>query len=219
MAYSLLNAVNLALKRVRLIQGDAGELTSLSDGARQADIDIMVQAYGEVIRELYDTLDMVPTEVKEGSFTLVADTREYDTAADFEKMACDTMNDETDGHWLDPYPGGYAQMWRDQTEPGNYTGSPLFWCLNPTNGYIRLDTVPSSAEAGRVYKYLYSKTLRFTAATDTFPFSDQVLDDLMPAVKEVWNRESKEKFDPLIYQVSIARAAGTVTQQKPRDHW
>ena len=54
MAYTLLDAVNLSLKRVRVIQGDAGVLTTLTDSARQADIDIMIQAWNEIISDLYN---------------------------------------------------------------------------------------------------------------------------------------------------------------------
>ena len=50
-------------------------------------------------------------------------------------------------------------------------------------------------------------------AADTFPFNDTIVNDLVQAVKEVWNRESKEKFDTAAYQKSMARAADHIRQQ------
>ena len=53
-------------------------------------------------------------------------------------------------------------------------------------------------------------------ATATFPFVDSVVNDLVQGVKEIWNRESKEKFDPSAYQTSIARAAVAISQTEAR---
>lgn len=219
MPHTLLSAVNRCFKRVRLIQGDAGALTSLTDSPRQAEIDSMVQVIQEVISDLFETCNLHTSEVSEGTFTLVASQREYDLASDFEGMAIDKIVDQTDGYDLFPYPGGFERMFRDQEQPSSYEGNPVFWVINPTTGKIRLDTNPSSGEAGRVYTYVYKKTLRYSSATDTFPFSDQVFEDLMPAIKEVWNREAKEKFDPVIYQRAMSRATQTLTQREQRNHW
>ena len=53
-------------------------------------------------------------------------------------------------------------------------------------------------------------------AAATFPFVDSVVNDLVQGVKEVWNRESKEKFDLAAYQTSIARAATAISQIEAR---
>jgi len=47
-------AVNDTLRRVGVIAGDAGELTTFTDTARQREIDIVTQAWNEVCHELYD---------------------------------------------------------------------------------------------------------------------------------------------------------------------
>ena len=219
MAHTLLSAVNRAFKRVRLIQGDAGALTTLTDSPRQADIDIMVQAFQEVTQDLLEVCEMANSEIGTGTITLVDSTREYATASDFEGMATNVMVDQTNGYYLHAYPGGYEAMFSEQLQPSNHTGSPHFYAINPTNGNFRLDAIPTSNEAGRVYTYNYRKTIRFSTATDTFPFSDQIVEELMPAVKEVWNRESKEKFDQAIYQRAMARAAKSLTQAEQKKYW
>jgi hypothetical protein len=213
LAYTLLNAVNLTLKRVRIIQGDVGDLTSLTDTGHQADIDIMVQAWNEAITDLYDAGAQLPQDVSEGTFTLVAAQREYDVPATFDVMMSNTMVDQTNGQYLYPYPGGFSKMFTDQTQPANYTGLPIYWCLNPTTGKIRIDRGPDTGDAGRIYTFIYRKRLYMSAAADTFPFNDTIVNDLVQAVKEVWNRESKEKFDAAAYQKSMARAADHIRQQ------
>ena len=214
MAYTLLNAVNLTLKRVRIIQGDVGELTSLTDSGRQADVDIMVQAWNEVIADLYDAGKRLPQETSEGTITLVASTREYDAPSDFDGMESTVMVDQTNGQYLYTYPGGFTGMFQDQAQPDNYTGLPIYWCINPTNGKFRFDRIPQTEQAGRIYTYLYTKRLYMSAAADTFSFGDTVVNDLVVAVTQVWNRESKESFDPMAYQQSISRAASRIRQQE-----
>ena len=219
MAYTLLDAVNLSLKRVRVIQGDAGELTSLKDSARQADIDIMVQAWNEIISDLYNTARQLPSDTKEGTITLVAGTREYDKASDVDIVSSNIMVDQTNGQYLYAYPGGYEAMFVEQTQPANYTGLPIYWTINPTNAKFRLDRSPTATEAGKIYTYLYRKRLYMDLATATFPFADSVVNDLIQGVKEVWNRESKEKFDMAAYQTRIARAAVAISQVESREKY
>ena len=212
MAYTLLNAINLSLKRVRIIQGDLGDLTSLTDSGHQADIDIMVQAWNEVITDLYDAGNDLPKEEKEGTITLVAAQREYDVPTDMDVLSSRVLLDQTNGQYLYEYPGGFAGMFQDQSQPASYTGLPIYYCINPTNGKFRVDRGPDTGDAGKIYTFIYRKRLYMDSATDTFPFVDTVVNDLIQAVKEVWNRESKEKFDGAAYQKSIARGADHIRQ-------
>ena len=53
MAKTLLNAVNEILKRVGVISGDSGALTTLTDSARQKPIDVAIQVINEAMDELY----------------------------------------------------------------------------------------------------------------------------------------------------------------------
>lgn len=211
---TFLQAINESLKRVGLIQGDAGELTSFSDSARQTDIDIMIQVWNEVIQGLY-FFEPQPKEVGESTFTLVTDTREYDVASDFEGFVTDPLQ-ETDGYQLYQYPGGYIRMVADQLIPSNYTGRPVYYVVNPQNGKIRLDASPTASENGEVYTYRYTKSLEMANTTDTFPFSDQVVRNLYPAVKQMWNRHRKETFDRGIFNASMALAQKTLNTHELR---
>lgn len=216
MAITLLQAVNKGLKRVNLISTD---LASLTDSSIQGDIDVMVQAWNETLDELLTT-DSFPQETKEGSITLVAGTRAYAFASDFTSLAEDERGapvfiDETNGMTLTLYPGGFDGMRRDQLQPADYTGLPTRYCID-LDGNVRLDTAPTSAEAGRVYKYIYNKRVNLASAADTFPILDDVVDNLVPAVTQVWSRERKKQFDAGAYQGGLSRAARMVRREPVR---
>src|SRR5690242_2414132 len=75
---TLLNSVNEILKRVSVIAGDSGALTSLTDSARQVDIDTAVQVVNEGIDELYSTTgESLPNQRASSTITLATGTRNY----------------------------------------------------------------------------------------------------------------------------------------------
>lgn len=209
---TFLEAVNESLKRVGLIQGDAGELTTFNDSARQTDIDVMIQVWNEVIEGLY-YFHTFPQEVGEDTFTLVANQREYDVASDFEGFVTDPT-DETNGHRLFEYPGGYIQLTHDQLQPSNYSGQPTYYVINPQNGKIRLDTEPTSDNAGDVYTYRYTKSLKMESTTDTFPFSDNVVRNLYEATAQLWSFKRKETWNKNLFDASMAMAQRRLNPQE-----
>lgn len=219
MALTFLNVVNAVLKPAGMIHGIQGELTTFTDEGRQTDIDVLIQSWNEVIAYLYRFGRDRPQEVDTDSITLSTNTREYSLASDFEGFT--HADDEeigptqtTDGYRLYPYPGGFNQMVKDQLQPANYTGRPLYYVINPTNRMLRLDTAPTTAENGEVYTYYYTKRIALSATTDTLPFSDTVAEHLYPAVTEWWSRKRKEKFDAGIFNASIALAIGALNDHE-----
>ena len=54
---TLLNGVNEVLKKVGILEGDTGLLTTLTDSPRQIFIDTAVQSLNEVNDEVYSVLD------------------------------------------------------------------------------------------------------------------------------------------------------------------
>lgn len=227
---TLLELINKALKRVALIKGEAGELTSLTDPPRQIEIDIMVQAVNEVFTDLMN-MGCFPLEAAEGKFTLSTDKREYNLPSDFEAFITRPL-DEVNGLQMWPYrnirgqahlsppgPGDYVAMREFQLQPDAYSGQPYFYAINPENGKLRLDYAPTSGLAGRVYRFTYRKTLEKTAAADELNMTNETLNKLMPAIKEVWNRERKEKFDQPVYFNALAGAARHLTKTEPRRYY
>lgn len=201
MAYTALQSVNALFKRVGVVGGDAGAITSFTDTTKQREIDVALQVWNEVIDEAYSSGEF-KGEVDEGSITLVDDSgntarTEYSLASDFEKFVKpNVLVNAAKGYRLYPYPGGYEQMFADQPDPTDYTGQPHRFVINPDSGNLRPDTHPQSGESGDVYKYLYEKRLNITAITDTFPFSDDAVDAMLSPVADLWrviiNREQRE---------------------------
>lgn len=211
MAYTLLQAINLVLKRVGTVAGDATALTSLTDSARQRDIDVCVEVWNEAIRQIYRYGDL-PGEMAQGSITLVTGQREYDWASDFEEMAGESESEQvftcaTNNLRLTPYPGGYQAMFNAQPNPAFWNGVPYRWTDNPVTKKIRVDYFPTASENGLVYTYNYVKRLNLSGASDTFPFSDSVVDMLVAPVAEVYRQEVKENVRQPIYALTSFTAA------------
>ncbi|HDZ36891.1 MAG TPA: hypothetical protein ENH62_01140 [Marinobacter sp.] len=237
MAIVFLQAINATLKRVRIVQGDAGELATdttstatgavatgaFTDSGRQTQIDLVLQVWQEAAHVLFD-LALLPNEAATATVDLVTAQREYSMPSNFERIAGESREERvfrgaTTFLILTEYPGGYARMLRDQPNATDFTGDPQHWAISPVDGTkIRFDREPTSDQNGDSYNILYEKRIAITAtmATETLPFSDTVADALVPVVAEGWNRIQKKEFDSGLFRTSIARAARTVTRNQPR---
>ena len=229
-----LDAVNETLKRVGVIQGDAGELVTgtgtddeFTDSARQTDIDLAIQIWQESMHELL-SLGLFANEASTATITLVAGQREYTLAADavFERFAGKTedtrvLRGATTGLIVTQYPGGYDQMLVDQPVATDYTGDPGRYAISPVNGDIRLDAEPTADNAGDTYNALIEtvQSLTSTMATDAFLWTDTVTNALIPVVAETWTRHMKQEFDAEQFRRSLTRAASIARKDQRRTRW
>lgn len=217
MATTFLQAVNATLKRVGIIQGDSGALSSFTDSGRQTDVDVMLDAWNDVIAELYKAGDF-PGEQEENSFTLSSGTGEYTLATDYTRILgnpiCVARN-----LIIEKWPGTFAELREAQPDPSDFTGQPNYWVINPTNDKIRLDRQATADEDGDVYTYINEKRINMSATGDTFPFSDEVVDALKPAVCQVWSADQKSQFNEGIYQASMSRAAQLLSRDRKSDRY
>ena len=241
MATDYLSWVEAALKRVHVIQGDAGNLSTSTvtstatglvatsafeaDSSRQVQIDMMLQVTNEVVQEAY-SMGLLPKIASTATISLVAQTREYSMPSDFERMAGKTFEQRgiggaTTGLTLFEYPGGYMQMLVDQPRATDYTGQPSAYAISPGNGSIRFDREPTSAEANQRYNFIYEKLIRFTATSeaDALPFSPSAADSLVPVLAEAWNKSNKGQFDITEYRRGIAKAIGFMSETRANDRW
>lgn len=232
-----LDAVNETLKRVRVIQGDAGELATstvtstatgavatdaFTDSGRQTQIDLAIQLWQEATHEVY-RLGMFASGIASATVVLSDSVREYAMPGDFERFAgrdddSKVLRGVTNGLVLRQYRGGYARMLADQPVASDYRGQPHAWARSPVTGNLRFDREPTSDEAGETYNFLYEKrlTLTSTMATESLPYSDTVAAALVPVVAEGWNRIMAKEFDSALFQVSLARALDFVSADQPR---
>lgn len=207
MAKTLLNGVNDVLEKLGLIHGDTAVLTTLTDSARQRAINLTIDSWNEVITNLYSYTETPrPNELAENTITLVTSDRDYALQTDLVLLHF-PLRDETNGHVIDEYPGGYLQLVNDQIYPSQENGLPQYGVIRPTDGELYLDKIPSSNENGLVFKYRYDKELLMSAAADTMPFTDTVYTALLPAVTQHVARTYRRTFDTETYNESLGTAA------------
>lgn len=220
MAKTLLDCVNQTLKRLKMIQGDQDDLTTLTDSARQIWIDISVQVINEGIDTLYDAAKKrKPLEVASTDITLTLSEREYTLPTDLVLLRWPGL-DETNGQFIFEYPGGYDQLRKDQPRPDQgYEGLPRYGVINPLNGKLRFDHRPVSADVGRVYKFEYDKDLVLTVAADTVPFTDAAFRAMVPAWAQLVSRDMKRDFDQAIFERQIGQTVRFINQEQRRTHW
>lgn len=217
MAKTALQLVNNVLKQAHRISGSQGELTTFTDSARQNWIDTALQAANETIDELYSAAGMMlPQIISEGTIVLADGDRSYPFTG---ALIYELLVDETNGRYLEPYPGGFEQLIADQPIPSDFTGLPLFYAIDPTNGELYLDREPTASEVGLTYKFRAEKDGVLDDVADTVPFEDKVYRALIPAVVQMFTFYDKKEFAGEIYSMSMGRAARYLTKQPPRDFY
>lgn len=241
MPITFLQAVNATLKRTRTIQGDAGELATstvtstatglvatdaFTDSGRQVQIDLAIQLWQEASHEVFG-LGLLPNIAATATIVLADGTREYSMPADFERFAGESYHQRvlrgaTTGLLIYEYPGGYAQMLRDQAIATDYVGTPNYYAISPADGtMIRMDREGNSEVDGWTYNTLYDKRIALTStmATSTFPFSDTVADALVPVVAEAHNRIMRKEFDSGLFIASLSRAVSYARRTQPNSRY
>lgn len=221
MAKTLLNGVNEVLKKAKVLDADAGLLTSLTDSAKQMFIDSAVQAINEAMDVLFSVTQISkPLQLKEATITFVTGTKAYQLAADLVMLRREYhLIDQTNNHQIEIMDeNGYWQIVRGDFEQDD-TGLPSLAAIRPTDGYLVFERTPTSAENGRIYKYRYDKELELVDFDDTFPFNNTVFRALIPAATELWKLHHQQEFVTALYNNGIARAARALRQLPARTSW
>ena len=236
---TFLDFINACLKRVQVIQGDAGELATstvtstatgliatgaFEDSARQTQIDVMIQVANEAMHEVF-SLGLFSQELSTATITLVTAQREYSLPANFERIAGRTeeervMRAATYQRTVGKYPGGYLKMLADQAGlASTWQGQPNAYAISPNDGALRLDREPTTTENGQVWYLPYDKRIARTTsmATETLPFSDTVADSLVAVCAEGWSRVFKKDFEPALFQAGIVRSLEYLMQDQRRE--
>jgi hypothetical protein len=236
-----LNWIEDALKRVHVIQGDAGNLVTSTvtstatglvatsafeaDSSRQVQIEMMLQVSNEIVQEAY-SMGVLPKIASTATIALVAQQREYSLPSDFERLAGRTYEQRgigfaTQGYTILEYPGGYMQMLADQAMATVFIGQPNAYAISPGSDVLRMDREPTSVQAGMTMNFIYEKRVAFTATSeaDALPFSPTVADQLVPVLAEAWNAWGKGQFDPARYRGGIAKAVAFMTRTQVNDRW
>ena len=218
---TLLDMVNNTMRRAGLIDSVDEVLADLTEDALQVDIDMMIDAINDVIREMHSIADLLPWQTSIGTITLADGTKEYAGPTNFMAMSSSRLQRLDEGMFISPYKGGYEQMFHDQTDPSQYTGQPTEWALNPVTDTIRLNATPGASEAGHVYSFLYSAEIYMSTAAQEFPFNDAVTHALQPAIVEAYRQMSDgdEEYSPITKVRSLSQAIKRLTHAPDRERY
>lgn len=217
MSKTLLNGVNDVLKRVQIIKGENGEITSLSQAEIQHEIDVTVQMWNEVIEEIYSLGNTPhPDELATSTVTLMTGQREYELPDDLVHIRWPLM-ENTNGYYIYEYKNGFEHLRAWQQIPNNFEGRPNFAVINPQNSKLYMDYLPTAEENGFVYNLIYDKDVSLSGASDVFPFNDSVYRSLVPAVAELWKNEQRKEFNDKIYKKRLAQACRYITKKTLND--
>lgn len=219
MAKTLLDGVNEVLKRIKVIQGDSGLLTTLSDSPRQIYVDLSVQVWNEAMEELYTRSHVsLPREMAESSITLVTDDRDYALQTDLIDLRW-PLHNRVDGEYIYEWKRGYHNLISSQPQPDEYTGLATFAAIRPIDGELYLERIPQAKENGKVFFYNYDKDVSVSAAADTFPFDDDVFRAMVPTVAEIVEIGLDREIQSAIAAANFGRASRMLTKQPMRDSW
>lgn len=216
MTKTLLEGVNDLLKRLSLIQGDSGELTTLTSGAFQNAIDVSVQIFNEIVVDAYTMCEMpLPSQLKESDITLATGDRDYSLPADFVEIYW-PLHNTTDGYYISEYTGGWLDLVNSQPQPANFTGRPTLAAISPVDNTIYMDRIPTANENGEVYKLRYSRKFTLAEAADTFPFNDAIYEAMIPAAKELYARDKEKDFKSDLFDFHFSRMLRLLNPNQPQ---
>jgi len=216
MARTLLEGVNEVLKKVKILDEDSGELTTLTDSARQVYIDTAVQVLNETIDELYSptVADISkPKMLKRGQLTLVSGERTAKLAATSVALRREFhLVDRTNNHVISILDeDGFAKLLNADLQQDD-TGLPSTCAIDQTSErQIMFDRAPTAAEAGNVYHYYYDRDFELENAGDEFPFVNAVFRSVIPAAAELWKLYQHQEMSDGLFNRSLARAAARLS--------
>lgn len=217
MAKTLLNSVNDMFKLASLTAGDQDALTSLTDSARQHDIDACVLALNQTIDELYSSSEVpMPEQRAESTITLVTGTRAYSLATNYNRLHWPFI-DKNNSNYIYEYSSYDDLLVRDPEQDD--TGLPTYGVIRPNDSKLYLDVAPTAVENGAIYTYQYDKDLELSAASDQVPFNNVVYRAVIPAAFQVWKRERRAEFDEGLYRAHLGRASRLLTLVPQRTHY
>jgi len=175
---TFLDGVNRVLRQTAIITGDDDDLTSFADTQHRASMNLAQIAIQNTLTEL-STDKLLPVEQTDGTLTMVEGTRTYDLANDFVRFAEEKpFMLELDGsgnsanRFMRMYPGGEAQLRRDILDYRTQSGTPnYFYDVHGSTKAVGVFQVPNNLYDGKVFRYIYEKSIYPTVATSVLPFT------------------------------------------------
>lgn len=212
---NLLAGVNAVLEKATIINKNHS-LTSLTNSGKQTFIDNAVSSWNEAVDQIYSKSNVMrPDQGEEDSITLVEDKRNYSLPDDLVQLHW-PLHDETNGRYINKYPGGYEELRNVLIQPENYSGPPTSGAISPIDSDLYLNYLPTSGEAGDIYKFFYWKDTVMSRSSDVFPFSDTVYRALVPVVTQLFKYNQNNIISEDVRKLNYGRAVRAL-KKEPMD--
>jgi len=210
---NLLSGVNAVLEKATIINKNH-PLTGLTNSGKQTFIDNAVASWNEAVDQIYSKSNIMrPNQAEEDKITLVADKRVYSLPSDLVQLRW-PLQEEIQGRFIIEYPGGYEELRNILVQPANYTGQPTSGAISPIDGDLYIDMIPTSSEAGDIYKFFYWKDTNLSRASDVFPFSDTVYRALVPVVTQLFKYNQNNITSSDVRKLNYGRAVRALKKQQ-----
>jgi hypothetical protein len=199
--FTFLNAVNRVLRASTLIRGDDDDVTTFSDTAHSANINLARIALQDEL-SLMASDQLMPLEFIEGSITTSAGQRVYDLPSGFTRFAGRAFFKKSGvNRLITYYPGGRDRLRETIYDYKTQTGEPnWFYWEHGSRKKVGLYQVPDSAIT---YTYDYQRSVYVTVEADEMPFHNQEEVDLFC---QMATRRFKFLFErPDNVQISLER--------------
>ena len=169
--FTFLDAVNRVLRTATLIRGDDDNVTTFSDTAHSANINLARIAIQDELTEITSD-SMIDLEFAQGTITTSNGARLYDLPSDFIRFAWDAFFYESSSNNIIPeYPGGQRRLRREIYNYKTQTGSPNWWYWEPSSKKkVGFYQVPNGSYS---YTYDYQRSVYVTVEADEMPFHNQ----------------------------------------------
>lgn len=167
---TFLECINRILRTCAVIRGDTDTVSTFSDTAHNASLNLaIVASQNELTRLISDRL--IPYERQtSGTITTVSGTRTYTLASDFTRFyGVPHFYDSSANRQIYEWPGGLEKLQIEIYTYATDTGTPNWWYWEPTSTKkVGFFEVPDSS--GTVLSYEYEGSVMVDTATDTMPF-------------------------------------------------
>lgn len=171
---TFLEAVNRILRLNAILRGDTDAVTTFSDTAHNASLNLAIVAVQDELTRLIADKLLPKERSTAGSITLTTNTRTYDLASDFIGFyGLPHFYNTTANRQIYEYPGGLQKLQVDIYNFQTQYGQPNWFYFEPSNSTYKkvgFFQVPSSAENGNVWTYDYEASVMVSSASDAMPF-------------------------------------------------
>ena len=167
---NFLSAVNRVLRTNNIIRGDDDDITTFTDVAHNATLNMAIIAIQDELVEMVSDR-LIDYEFASSTIATVAGTATYSLAPDFVQFF-GIPKFTVASRFIFEYPGGLKALEIDVINYETQSGSPNWWYFqHAATKQVGFYPTPNAVET---LTYKYEKDVSVTAGTDNLPFHNEI---------------------------------------------